>query len=198
MVFAISCSAGAKKRLRLLKMGNSDKGKKTKYDPNVVGLEESSEEDESESDEDDEPEIAENGHYKEQEINIPPESRKEIDQMDLTISKNPIALEKDKTSDEMRAIVSKQESKSNVSPPKQLKEEVNKPVLDHPTTHVELKRDPKIQVARLKLPILGEEQRIMELINENEFLIVAGETGKLILQIFMMISKFYTLKYACI
>lgn len=52
-----------------------------------------------------------------------------------------------------------------------------KPLLSHTTVNVEVKRDPKIQVARLKLPILGEEQRIMELINENEFLIVAGETG---------------------
>lgn len=57
------------------------------------------------------------------------------------------------------------------------KVKIKKPLLEHPTVHVNVKRDPKVQVARLKLPVLGEEQRIMELVNENQFLIVAGETG---------------------
>lgn len=70
-----------------------------------------------------------------------------------------------------------QKKQSKEEMPLPVKEEVKKPVLEHPTIVVEVKRNPKIQVARLKLPILGEEQRIMELINENQFLIVAGETG---------------------
>ncbi|KPJ04578.1 putative ATP-dependent RNA helicase kurz [Papilio xuthus] len=57
-----SSIAGAKKRLRLLRLENSEKVKKKKNDPNVVGLEESSDESESSSDEDDEPANGENGN----------------------------------------------------------------------------------------------------------------------------------------
>ena len=34
-----------------------------------------------------------------------------------------------------------------------------------------------VKEARMKLPILSEEQRIMEMINENPVVIIAGETG---------------------
>lgn len=46
-----------------------------------------------------------------------------------------------------------------------------------PSVFVDVNRDEEIQKARLKLPILAEEQQIMELINENPVLIIAGETG---------------------
>lgn len=46
-----------------------------------------------------------------------------------------------------------------------------------PATYVHVKRRPEIQEARLKLPILSEEQVIMEAINENPIIIIAGETG---------------------
>jgi len=36
---------------------------------------------------------------------------------------------------------------------------------------------PHLQAARLKLPILGEEQVIMEAISEHPVVIVCGETG---------------------
>ena len=47
----------------------------------------------------------------------------------------------------------------------------------HETKYVPVQRDSNIQAARLKLPILAEEQTIMETINENDIIIVAGETG---------------------
>ncbi|KAF9794055.1 hypothetical protein SFRURICE_014218, partial [Spodoptera frugiperda] len=166
-----SSIAGAKKRLRLLKMDNAEKIKKKKYDPNVVGLEESSEDSSSESEEenddndDDQPEIV-NGHDDKEK-----ETPKPVDKVDITVADtNDSKAEK--------TIEIPDDKKENVK--KNNKKEIKvekKPLLEHPTVHVEVKRDPKIQVARLKLPILGEEQRIMELINENEFLIVAGETG---------------------
>ncbi|XP_050552676.1 probable ATP-dependent RNA helicase kurz [Spodoptera frugiperda] len=166
-----SSIAGAKKRLRLLKMDNAEKIKKKKYDPNVVGLEESSEDSSSESEEenddndDEEPEII-NGHDDKEK-----ETPKPVDKVDITVADtNDSKAEK--------TIEIPDDKKENVK--KNNKKEIKvekKPLLEHPTVHVEVKRDPKIQVARLKLPILGEEQRIMELINENEFLIVAGETG---------------------
>lgn len=46
-----------------------------------------------------------------------------------------------------------------------------------PAVFVEVCRTKEIQAARLKLPILAEEQVIMEAINENPILILAGETG---------------------
>ncbi|XP_055613616.1 probable ATP-dependent RNA helicase kurz [Uranotaenia lowii] len=44
-------------------------------------------------------------------------------------------------------------------------------------TYVYVERDPEMQAARLKLPILAEEQIIMETISDNSIIILAGETG---------------------
>uniref|UniRef100_A0A1B0BKE3 RNA helicase n=1 Tax=Glossina palpalis gambiensis TaxID=67801 RepID=A0A1B0BKE3_9MUSC len=55
--------------------------------------------------------------------------------------------------------------------------EKTKVVASRPAVFVPVHRDSKIQAARLKLPILAEEQQIMELINENNIIIVVGETG---------------------
>lgn len=46
-----------------------------------------------------------------------------------------------------------------------------------PATYVHVQRKADIQEARLKLPILSEEQVIMEAITENPIVIIAGETG---------------------
>ncbi|GAB0095658.1 Probable ATP-dependent RNA helicase kurz [Sergentomyia squamirostris] len=46
-----------------------------------------------------------------------------------------------------------------------------------PAVYIHVERDPEIQAARLKLPILGEEQIVMEAISENDVVILAGETG---------------------
>ncbi|KAK3752383.1 hypothetical protein QZH41_008586, partial [Actinostola sp. cb2023] len=46
-----------------------------------------------------------------------------------------------------------------------------------PVVFVEVNRDPEIQAARLQLPILAEEQIVMEAIKENDVVIVCGETG---------------------
>lgn len=51
------------------------------------------------------------------------------------------------------------------------------PVSSAPATYVHVTRKPDIQEARLKLPILSEEQVIMEAIAENPIVIIAGETG---------------------
>lgn len=54
---------------------------------------------------------------------------------------------------------------------------IKKSVEHKPAVYVHLERTPEIQAARLKLPILGEEQVIMETISENSIIILAGETG---------------------
>ncbi|KAM9096732.1 probable ATP-dependent RNA helicase DHX37 [Sarcophilus harrisii] len=46
-----------------------------------------------------------------------------------------------------------------------------------PATFVPVDRSPEIQEARLKLPILSEEQVIMEAVAENPTVIICGETG---------------------
>lgn len=65
--------------------------------------------------------------------------------------------------------------------PMELKKETKtetKPKIYKPAVYIHVDRDPEIQAARLKLPILGEEQVIMETISENSIVILAGETGK--------------------
>ncbi|XP_067933268.1 probable ATP-dependent RNA helicase DHX37 [Watersipora subatra] len=42
---------------------------------------------------------------------------------------------------------------------------------------VAVQRDQDIQISRMKLPILGEEQQIIETISENQVTIICGETG---------------------
>jgi len=42
---------------------------------------------------------------------------------------------------------------------------------------IPVNRTPEIIDSRSKLPIIGEEQVIMEAINENDVVIVVGETG---------------------
>jgi ATP-dependent RNA helicase DHX37/DHR1 len=52
-----------------------------------------------------------------------------------------------------------------------LAEDVAKPF------YVTVNRKPEIQAARLKLPVVGEEQVIMEAIRNNTVVIICGETG---------------------
>lgn len=52
-----------------------------------------------------------------------------------------------------------------------------KPVDRKPAVYIHVERDADIQIARMKLPILAEEQIIMETISENSVIILAGETG---------------------
>ncbi|XP_068623266.1 probable ATP-dependent RNA helicase kurz [Battus philenor] len=191
-----SSIAGAKKRLRLLRLENSENSKKKKYDPNVVGLEDSSD-DESES-----------SFEKKEDVTNVDRCDTNVDNVDSQVNDNDTAIEVNK-SIEIVELANQTEKKTELEESTSIKakktnnvkntNKTKKPnktkiakktkskvkrekdakisVLDHPTAHINVKRDPKIQVARLKLPILGEEQRIMELVNENEFLIVAGETG---------------------
>lgn len=66
--------------------------------------------------------------------------------------------------------------------PKQAEKEAEpaktpEPKISKPAVYVHVNRSSDIQAARLKLPILGEEQVIMETIAENSIVILAGETG---------------------
>lgn len=72
----------------------------------------------------------------------------------------------------------KEVAKEKSNEPK--KENKKIPVIDverKPAVFVPVERKPEIQEARLKLPILAEEQEIVEAINENPVVIITGETG---------------------
>ncbi|KAG8597482.1 hypothetical protein GDO81_002299 [Engystomops pustulosus] len=62
---------------------------------------------------------------------------------------------------------------ANTEPPKDKPE----PKDLEPAIFVPVDRSPEIQEARLKLPILAEEQVIMEAIKENPVVVLCGETG---------------------
>lgn len=51
------------------------------------------------------------------------------------------------------------------------------PIERKPAVFVPVHRSEEVQAARLKLPILSEEQVVMEIINDNPIIVLAGETG---------------------
>lgn len=155
-------------------MENTNGGKKKKYDPNVIGLDESSDDESSSESDAEENKITENGYDTEDRVtNDSVNESIDIPNVAETVKEEPTVTPNAEKNVEVIIVTNQNKGKEE-----QKAEEIKKPLLEHTTVNVEVKRDPKVQVARLKLPILGEEQRIMELVNENEFVIVAGETGK--------------------
>lgn len=51
------------------------------------------------------------------------------------------------------------------------------PKVHIPAVFIPVNRKPEIQAARMKLPIVVEEQIIVETINDNPIVIITGETG---------------------
>lgn len=68
----------------------------------------------------------------------------------------------------------KEDVQKETVPPKS--QESKKPI-GNQTIFVPVNRKPEIQAIRLKLPIVAEEQVIVETINENPITIITGETG---------------------
>ncbi|KAM8887442.1 putative ATP-dependent RNA helicase DHX37 isoform 2-T3 [Spinachia spinachia] len=56
-------------------------------------------------------------------------------------------------------------------------EDVDNKTSAQPTVFIPVNRSPEIQEARLKLPVLADEQVIMEAVRENPCIIICGETG---------------------
>ena len=63
------------------------------------------------------------------------------------------------------------------SAPKAESKQAAIPFHQHKTVYVPVDRTAEVQAARLRLPILAEEQQVMEVINEHPVIIIAGETG---------------------
>ncbi|XP_061881581.1 probable ATP-dependent RNA helicase DHX37 [Entelurus aequoreus] len=68
-----------------------------------------------------------------------------------------------------------EDSKEEVKEAQDERKQMNRML--QPSVFIPVDRLPKIQEARLKLPILAEEQVIMEAVSENPCVIICGETG---------------------
>uniref|UniRef100_T1I963 RNA helicase n=1 Tax=Rhodnius prolixus TaxID=13249 RepID=T1I963_RHOPR len=163
--FAINSVKGSRKRRRLLAtMFPADKEKRKIEDPNIVGMDDSSSNQSSGDEEDDSEVIIK--QESESEENTEDDSVLDKDEISESVESNQKALEGDKNLSTYK--FQKTENKPNCSTIEVKKE---------PAVFVSVDRKPEIQAARLKLPILAEEQMIMEAINENPVVILAGETG---------------------
>lgn len=100
--------------------------------------------------------------------------KKIADEIDFSVYKVKPRLveddEDDETVDRSRIQVSKQ-SKENAATKKKVYGQVE------PTIYVPVNRRPEIIESRIKLPIISEEQGIMEAIRYNDVTIICGETG---------------------
>ena len=118
---------------------------------NVIGLEVIEESSDSEQEESEEEEVSDDEASQE------------------TALKNAEIQEITSTNTETDAPVAVTQEKTEVTPmPKRESK---------PATFVPVHRTAEVQAARMKLPILAEEQAIVEAINENPVVILAGETG---------------------
>ena len=155
----ISSISGSKKRHKKEIEDEQEEDSEAVDNCNVIGLEVSEESESESSDED--PEMTEEQ----------PENNLE--------SENTTSIEKAEDK-----VEEKTEKKSEVVPGtstvSDVKEEIVKEhnkVAPKPAVFVPVFRTPEIQAARLNLPITSEEQSIVEAINENDVVVLAGETG---------------------
>ncbi|KZC11400.1 putative ATP-dependent RNA helicase kurz [Dufourea novaeangliae] len=161
---------GRKRRLAILAQ---EREEATVQDPNVVGFDESSDsESESNNEEDNESEQEEN--TSEHETHDQPAETKETakegspEKEDQSSNKSNVTEEALEEKEGVVAVQSKGSLKS---------QKEQKPVDRKPAIFVTLQRKSEIQAVRLKLPVVAEEQVIVEAINENPVVIITGETG---------------------
>lgn len=144
---------GARKRRLQLTSVAPNKKSKSSTDPNVVGFDSDSDSEESFKSEDDEvPEMEEPNVLEDkiEEVSVQNEGdNKVVEDNEVVITEN------------QPEVIEIKDAPAAVS---------NKPAV-----YVDVIRTEEIQAARMKLPILAEEQQIMEVINENSIIIVAGK-----------------------
>lgn len=170
----ISSLSGVSKRKRLALLNgyneaessDEERNIKKKKDYNVIGFDNESSSD-SDNDEDDE-EDDKNNNQEENKQEKKEKSGNEWKEEDIT----------EKMEDDNEESIDQNSKLNEILKSKEiLKQRVALPLPRKPAIYVHVERDPTIQAARLKLPILAEEQIIMETINENQIIILAGETG---------------------
>lgn len=157
-----------KGRKRKKAMEDDGEKEKKRRDPTVVRLGEMSSSEESEDDEEDgegeeeeenveEDQVTENGDGSKEENGEVEEVKKEEEVTDKDTTEGPKATEQGEEPKEVK-------KKAQVVPAK-------------PAVFVMLNRLQEVQASRLKLPVLSEEQAIMEAINENPVTVIVGATG---------------------
>ncbi|XP_066499844.1 probable ATP-dependent RNA helicase DHX37 [Hoplias malabaricus] len=104
-------------------------------------------------------------------------SEEEEDMTEDVVTEKAAPVEKQEQQDEekQQAVEIKEEKK--VGDVKEAKNTVHKKEDCQPAIFIPVDRLPEIQEARLKLPVLAEEQVIMEAVRENESVVLCGETG---------------------
>lgn len=118
---------------------------------------EEDEEGEEEEENVEEDQVTENGDGSKEENGEVEEVKKEEEVTDKDTTEGPKATEQGEEPKEVK-------KKAQVVPAK-------------PAVFVMLNRLPEVQASRLKLPVLSEEQAIMEAINENPVTVIVGATG---------------------
>ncbi|CAO1440167.1 unnamed protein product [Diamesa hyperborea] len=124
---------------------------------------------------DDEGNSDEDGVKKSKDLNIiGVESESEYSDDGIELEDEPVEME----DDEEEVIVPVVETIVTPKDPEPTQVATKPLILNRkPATYIHVERDSEIQIARLKLPILAEEQIIMETISDNMITILAGETG---------------------
>lgn len=131
----------------------------------------------------------------------PEEAAKRASSQSAAMTKLEALRKKNEEKRRLRALAAAQAKSTSVAAPKQEEEPtidpadvyVPKPIvmksaeemrelskktkLSYKTTLVTLTRKPEIQMARMQLPVCSSEQEIMEAIDENDVIILCGETG---------------------
>ena len=173
-----SIKGGKKKRLAILE---EQRKEEAVSDPNVVGFDEftdsdsapnnsESEGDDNEVDCDNKPESNDTDvQQDEQDKNVP---------KDTTFVENSQHQTENIKNDKDKASINKEnQSPDSKSTKKDERVKVSVTVEKKPAVFVTVQRKPEIQAARLKLPVVAEEQVIVEAINDNPVVIITGETG---------------------
>lgn len=141
-------------------------------DLNVIGTEvvSSSSDDESEDEDEDGADVEDKGQDgSEAEKSAETSSPMENSDKDWKVE--------DQTSEKSEKMETSETDKKNEKESKEDSKQKSIEVERKPAVYIHVDRTSEVQAARLNLPILGEEQVIMETINENNIVILAGETG---------------------
>ncbi|CAK9818656.1 Probable ATP-dependent RNA helicase kurz [Anthophora quadrimaculata] len=162
----INAIKGSKKR-RLTILRDQRK-EEAASDPNVLGFDEPSDSESEYNSEENEDEQKEKASENDEvEENEKTDKRKHVENEKSEPAKNNSAKNNKVEQKEEPSVAT-----INKAPLK-----LQEPIVKKPAIFVSVQRKPEIQTARLKLPVVAEEQVIVEAINENPVVIITGETG---------------------
>lgn len=104
-------------------------------------------------------------------------SSEEEEEADPEVQESPTEVQEVEQADEVKTEVSPSDTKKESSLVPVERKVACQSLLSQLKGGVVVERNEQIQAARVKLPILGEEQQIIETISENMVTIICGETG---------------------